>query len=760
MHRVSVTAGERGALRSATVAVLAVALTAVSMVSPVAPLNSGTAAGSTPPVIDSVSITPASPQTNDVLTANVVAHQDNGDPLTYSYQWIKNGADLAGATGPMLNLAQAANGDKNDVLAVRVTAFDGATSSAPVVAASGAIYNSLGVNQTAQPVALPTNIAVGDLLVVVLPYDGGGGTTWPAGWTKLLDKPNGSHGLSIAYRKADGSEGATATVTTAAEQAVGFSYRVAGWDGTTPPELASATGLNTTPDPPALTPSWGSANTLWLAAYGINGGPSTAGVTFPLTDQKLWARTGGSGASGGAVCSQVISTATLDPTPFSNATNDAWVAATLAIRPASGGATASVPVTSPSVTVVNSPPVFGQDLADRTNAEKDVVSLSAVASDPDGDALSYSAAGLPAGLSINTTSGLITGTIATGAAKSSPYSVGITVTDGTGPNPVDTFTWTITAAAQAPPFSFGVAGDLGANTRTSSVLSAVPSKGTSQFFAIGDLSYSEVTPESAWCSYVQSKVGATYPYELLAGTHEDDGTTDGQIGNFAACLPNRLGPPTGSYGQEYYIDYPAGAPLVRFVMISPGLTFPGSTSAWSYNKGSAHYTWTANAIDTAHAAGIPWVVVGMHRYCLADRSDAGCVSQDLMNLLVGRKVDLYLQAHNHVYERTKQLALNASCPAIALGTFNAACVADANPASTYTAGKGTVLATVGTGGEGLGSGEDPNSPAAPYFQTFMGSNYNGTYGYLNVNVTATSLSATYIRGTGGSYTDAFTITKP
>ena len=92
--------------------------------------------------------------------------------------------------------------------------------------------------------------------------------------------------------------------------------------------------------------------------------------------------------------------------------------------------------------------------------------------------------------------------------------------------------------------------------------------------------------------------------------------------------------------------------------------------------------------------------------------------------------------------RTKQLALNASCPAIALGAFNSACVADANPASTYTAGKGTVLATVGSGGEGLGSNEDPSSPGAPYFQTFMGSNYNGTYGYLKVNVTATSLSAT------------------
>jgi hypothetical protein len=759
VHRVRARAGHRGARQSAGVTALAIFVVGVSMMLPGALFSSQSAGATTPPVIDSVTITPTSPKTNDVLSANVVAHQDNGDPLTYAYQWIKNGTDLPGATSQTLNLAQAGNGDKNDSIAVRATAYDGATASAPAVASAGTVYNTVGTNQTAQLVALSPDVAAGDLLVVVVPYDGGGGTTWPAGWTKVLDRANGSHALAIGYRKADGTEGTTVTITTAAEQAVGFSYRVTGWDGTTPPELAVATGLNTTPDPPALTPSWGSANTLWIAAYGINGGPGTSGTTSPLTDNKLWARTGGSGASGGAVCSQQVTTATLDPSPFSSSTNDAWVAATLAIRPTAGGATASTPVTSPPVTVVNSPPVFGQDLTDRTNAEKDVISLSAAARDPDGDPLTYSATGLPSGLSINTTSGLITGTIATGAATSSPYPVSITVTDGTTPNPVDTFTWTVTAAAQAPPFSFGVAGDLGANTRTSSVLSAVPPKGTSMFFAVGDLSYSEVTPESAWCSYVQSKVGATYPYELLAGTHEDDGTTDGLIGNFAACLPNRLGAITGSYGKEYYVDYPTSAPLVRFVMISPGLTFPPE-SAWSYNQGSAHYTWTANAIDSARAAGIPWVVVGMHRYCLADRTGAGCVSKDLMNLLVGRKVDLYIQAHNHVYERTKQLALNASCPAISNSSFNAACVADANPASTYTAGNGTILATVGMGGEGLGSGEDPTNPDAPYFQTFMGSNYNGTYGYLKINVSTTSLSATFIRGTGGSYTDAFTITKP
>ena len=39
----------------------------------------------------------------------------------------------------------------------------------------------------------------------------------------------------------------------------------------------------------------------------------------------------------------------------------------------------------------------------------------------------------------------------------------------------------------------------------------------------------------------------------------------------------------------------------------------------------------------------------------------------------------------------------------------------------------------------------------------MGSNANPTYGFLKVTVTSTSLSAQWVRGAGGSYTDSFTI---
>jgi len=319
--------------------------------------------------------------------------------------------------------------------------------------------------------------------------------------------------------------------------------------------------------------------------------------------------------------------------------------------------------------------------------------------------------------------------------------------------------WPHAPAKAATTFSFAVAGDLGANTsHTAPVLNAVAASGSQLFFPMGDLSYSQVTPESAWCDFVHTRLGASYPVELVAGNHEDNDGPDGFIGNFAACLPDQTGGVQGTYPQEYYIDYPASNPLVRFVMISPGLNLNANGTNWSYKQGTSHYTWTANAIDSARAAGIPWVVVGMHEYCLSLVNHSCFVSDDLMNLLVSKKVDLYLQAHDHAYSRSNQLALGPGCSAISSTSFNAACVADANPSSSYTAGNGTVIATVGSGGLSINS-QDPTLAWAPYFPTFMGSNNNATYGFLKVTASDTQMSAQFVRATGGSYTDSFSLTK-
>jgi YVTN family beta-propeller protein len=91
---------------------------------------------------------------------------------------------------------------------------------------------------------------------------------------------------------------------------------------------------------------------------------------------------------------------------------------------------------NPSVTPTLANP--GDQSTPRNNA----ASLQLVASDPNGDALTYSATGLPAGLSLNPTTGLISGTPTTLGT----YTVVTTVTDGINVASAS-FTWTITDGA-------------------------------------------------------------------------------------------------------------------------------------------------------------------------------------------------------------------------------------------------------------------------------------------------------------------------
>ena len=209
----------------------------------------------------------------------------------------------------------------------------------------------------------------------------------------------------------------------------------------------------------------------------------------------------------------------------------------------------------------------------------------------------------------------------------------------------------------------------------------------------------------------------------------------------------------GTYGRQYYVDVPQADPLVRQVMISPGIPYPDGT--WSYAAGTARHAWTAAAIDGARAAGIPWVVVSMHKPCLSVGQYPCDPGADLLNLLVAKKVDLVLSGHEHHYARTKQLALGAGCSAMVPGAYNAACVVD--PDSSLRKGAGTVFATVGTGGVELRD-VVTTDPEASYFAATSGANQSPTFGLLDVSVTADELAARFAP-TSGAYTDTFTIAQ-
>lgn len=301
---------------------------------------------------------------------------------------------------------------------------------------------------------------------------------------------------------------------------------------------------------------------------------------------------------------------------------------------------------------------------------------------------------------------------------------------------------------------FSAAGDYAATTNTAAVLTKVDQLANDLHLALGDMSYGTTGQEQAWCDFVTSKVGQGYPFELVAGNHESNGQ-NGHINDFSACLPNQLPGAIGTYGRQYFVDVPASDPLIRFVMISPALAFPPNV-AYDYSEGSSRYQWTAQTIDAARAAAIPWVVVGMHETCLSAGGYSCEVGSALWNLLLSKKVDLVLTGHEHSYQRTKQLSLGPGCPVLTPGTYTPACVAD--PDSSLVKGMGTVTATVGTGGTGL---YDINSADSEinYFAATSGANKSPTWGVLDVAATVDSLEASFQPASGAGFTDAFTITR-
>ncbi len=293
-------------------------------------------------------------------------------------------------------------------------------------------------------------------------------------------------------------------------------------------------------------------------------------------------------------------------------------------------------------------------------------------------------------------------------------------------------------------------GDFGTTTNTTRVLDAIGASPADLHLALGDLSYGATGAEQAWCDYVTSRVGAGFAFELVAGNHESDGE-NGNINDFSACLPNQLPGVVGTYGRQWYVDVPATAPVARLVMISPGITFPSGTAG--YAQGSPEYDWTADAIDGARQAGLPWVVVGMHHPCLSTGRYTCLAGPDITNLLLERRVDLVLSGHEHLYQRSSQLALGASCPVLTPGTYEPGCVVDTD--SDLVRGAGTVFATVGTGGVPLRE-VDLADPEQPYFVAWSGANASPSHGSLDLVVEPDRLTARFVPATG-TYVDAFTV---
>jgi hypothetical protein len=310
----------------------------------------------------------------------------------------------------------------------------------------------------------------------------------------------------------------------------------------------------------------------------------------------------------------------------------------------------------------------------------------------------------------------------------------------------------VTSAAQGTPgtFTFAAAGDMGAGGGNASY-AALDQSGVAFFLGLGDYAYDQAPTEQAWCDYVNQRLptlGADFPVELVSGSHDDQGTGH-YIMNYTACMPDRLGS-TGLYGVQYYFDYPASSPLMRFIMISPNLLIENYD--YTYAVGSTEYKWLISSIDSARSAGIPWIAVGMHKVCITAGAKTCEIGTDLMNLLVSKRVDLVLQGHDHNYQRGKQLALNgATCPAIPVNSYDPDCVVDSGFDNAYAKGAGPIFLISGSFGLCCYTVNSAD-PEAGYFTRIAST----SKGFTKYTVGPGHIAAQFVKSTGG-FTDAFSI---
>lgn len=121
---------------------------------------------------------------------------------------------------------------------------------------------------------------------------------------------------------------------------------------------------------------------------------------------------------------------------------------------ASGGGEAETSNNSTSLTHSIEDVNFAPEMtaiANQSSAETDVINLQVVATDIDNDTLTYSSTALPDGLTLNTSTGVISGTLSYTSANS--YTVTVTVMDQGNLSDQKSFTWTVDNTNRLPAFT-------------------------------------------------------------------------------------------------------------------------------------------------------------------------------------------------------------------------------------------------------------------------------------------------------------------
>lgn len=227
----------------------------------------------------------------------------------------------------------------------------------PAVAAADSKSGTVTSNSTSWTLTYPTNIAVGDLLLMFAGVDGNTSvSSLPAGW---ISTSNGSSPVSnlLAKKSATGSETGTFTLSiSASEQGAWRVIRIpaAQWEGTlgttwfaaastdgAVQSVAGTGGASTSPNSGSLDPfNWDAEDTLWVSFGGSDSTVTWTGFPANYTQEDHVTAGGHTATSGGAtgaglgVAYRQLNASSEDPGAFTLSASEDWIVTTLAIRPA------------------------------------------------------------------------------------------------------------------------------------------------------------------------------------------------------------------------------------------------------------------------------------------------------------------------------------------------------------------------------------------------------------------------------------------
>lgn len=193
---------------------------------------------------------------------------------------------------------------------------------------------------TVVPVQMPAVVNAGDRLIVLFSIVGSSGSWTLSGWSQFFTGVGGASVITARghTKIATGTEGGTIVNFTMSSSRIVAAACIripAGLHD--PAQLPESSGVNqnnsSSQNPPNLTPSWGTANNIWIPVSHAIDAYAVTGYPYPSGNFNQRTEPGVSSRAQIATCYTQQSAASLDPGAFTYANNVTGYAVTIAVKP-------------------------------------------------------------------------------------------------------------------------------------------------------------------------------------------------------------------------------------------------------------------------------------------------------------------------------------------------------------------------------------------------------------------------------------------